>query len=1453
MRLMIGMRRSRQTVLFLAIIVLGTGFSHGANAQTCTYWSPNTNGALEFPSAQAVCQSFNETTTSNNGLTSVFEYEVGPLAQGPPAQTVYWCSATVTTTGSEYNCNNGGSYCGTVFVARDNQADENQGCTNAFFIMVNLAQNQTCSDDCVSDPINPANGNVYAMETDIKFSAASAINYKRFYNSADTNGIDGVPGWRHSYDKYVNAVYAPPAIFYPGQSVTVSPQYSTAAAACTSGFPTVKSSVAQWANATASYNGGVCVVSVNGTTVATLVIYSLYLEQAASTPIEYDVIREDGQTIRFTTQNAAINSQLGVSLRFAVTGSGYTVTDDNDNVESYNSAGILQSITARSGVAQTLTYDSNGLFAGVSDSFGNSLTVTRNAAGSIEQIATSGGGTVQYGYDGYYRLSTVTNLDGTTRSYTYGNPTFLNALTALTDESGTQMSSWTYDSQERATSTQEAGGAGASSITYNSNGTVTWQDALGAQRIFSYSRMGDINQVTSISGSQCPTCQESAATTYDAAGWVESRIDYNGNLTCYANDEIRGLELVRVEGFAPGSSCPSNLASYSPASGTAQRKISTVWNASFRVPGQITEALRTMAFTYDSDGNALTKTVTDTSVTPNVARTWTYTYTSYGQVLTTKGPRTDVNGTTTFTYYTCTTGSQCGQVHTVTDAVGNVTTFNTYNTYGEPVTLTDANGVITTLTYDARARLTSRQVGTETTAFAYYPTGLLQKTTLPDGGYIQYTYDAAHRLTKIQDGMGNSIQYVLDALGNHTAVSAYDPSNVLSRTQSRVYNTLSELYQVIGSAGTSAVTSTYGYDGNGNPTSIQAPLSRDTSYAVDALNRIIQVTDPKTGVTTFGYDSNNDLMSVKDPAALTTSYLYDGLGDLLQSVSPATGTTTNTYDLAENLATTTDARGLGPVYSYDAANRVTQMAYGDQTIALTYDAGNNGKGRLTGASDASHSMGWQYDALGRVNLKSQTVAGVTKSVGYSYTNGDLITLTTPSGQTVVYSYSNHQVTGISVNGTTLLSGVVYDPFGPTRGWSWGNGTTEIRLRDTDGNPSQITGIESVSYTIDSAFRIEGISNASNASLSWTDGYDSLDRLTSASQTAGSLAWTYDAEGNRLSQSGAPAPSYATSSLGMTYNHRGRMTAVNASNTTTNYVYNALGQRIEKLGVSEILYWYDEAGHLLGEYNSAGVLVQETVWLGNLPVATLRPNGSGVNIYYIHADHLGTPKMITRSADNAIMWRWDQDPFGIAAPNQNPSAQGAFIYNPRFPGQYFDGETGLTYNYSRDYDPQVGRYVESDPIGLRGGSYSTYAYVGGNPISLVDPSGLCSQDSSHAYKISIWTPCDARVAFSEFTNPWMSGPGAPQITQAGPSPTIMLWGNNPIWQDTDPNTLTITNTTQQGHQFDPGQVVINVTPAPIGSVITVTGTGTGGNPYFNDAIGYAYFGLAALLAAFLCSH
>lgn len=1053
---------------------------------------------------------------------------------------------------------------------------------------------------------------------------------------------------------------------------------------------------------------------------------------------------------------------------------GWRIVTGESATELYDMLGRLTSITFKGGQVHTIQYWVYNGFSGPSgttyiynivDSFGHELQFHWDDLGRIQWIALPDGGTLTYAYEAAtYNLTSVTYPDGTTRTYQYEYPGDYraNELTGITDEAGVRYATWTYSvTTGQVTKSEHAGSVDQYLFSYPTDTTRTVTDPTGTVRTYTVKKVQGHPRI-SASPSNCGGCSEPKAQKYDFQGNIISRTDFNNQLTCYAYDTSRNLETVRVEGFASTvTACPGNLSTYVPTAGTQQRKITTSWHSTYRLPTQVVEPNRTTAFTYDGAGNLRTRTITDTNATPNVSRTWTYTYNSAGMVLTADGPRTDVADVTTYAYYNCTTGYQCGQLQSITNALNQVTTYNSYNAHGQPLTITDPNGVVTTLTYDARQRVTSRQVGSEVTSYSYWPTGLLKRVTLSDGSYTEYTYDLAHRLSRVADAAGNYVQYTLDNMGNRIAERVYDPSAVLHRTHTRVYNSLNFLYQDLNAAGTPAVTTTYGYDTAGNQTSIAAPLSRNTSMLFDELHRLKQISDPGSGVTQFTYDANDNLAAVSDPRTLATSYAYNGFGDLLTQTSPDTGQTISTYDSGGNLATSTDARGAVSAFTYDVLNRVTSAVYrvgstADQTITFTYDTGTNGVGRLRSAADANHSTTWTYDALGRVTGKGQTIGTLTRSIGYAYTNGNLVGIVTPSGQAVGFGYdTNHRVSSISVNGTTVLAGVTYEPLAGPSGWTWGNGTGASRAYDADGRITQIaSGGVTNTYGFDDASRITSIADVNVPANSWTFGYDSRDRLTNASSTGVSQGFTYDANGNRLTQtgtapwtltisptsnrltatSGTQVRSYSYDAAGnpaayggitFDYNNRNRLRSFTVGSVTSNYLYNALGQRIHRNdGASgSVVYMYDEAGHLIGEYDGAGALIQETVWLGDIPVATIRPNGGTVAIYYVHADHLGTPRTVTRPSDNAIMWRWASDPFGAAGPNENPQGQGAFVYNLRLPGQVYESRTGLNYNYFRDYDPQVGRYVESDPIGLLGG-LNTYSYVDGNPVSAIDAMGLC---------------------------------------------------------------------------------------------------------------------------------
>jgi RHS repeat-associated protein len=1059
--------------------------------------------------------------------------------------------------------------------------------------------------------------------------------------------------------------------------------------------------------------------------------FAAYLVLVGNTPVGLSRPNGSQDALTSTSTAGVYISASGAAIHVQQNGSQWIASLKNGSSEVYGSTGQLVQKVAANGQVTTLAYNSIGQLATVTGPFGHSLQFAYNANGQLQQLTDPARNAIVYAYDANNNLTSATYQDLSVRQYLYENSALPNNMTGLLDENNTRFLTVSYDPTTGAVvSSQQAGGAQAVSITYSANGAVS-TNALG--EVDTYTFTNDPNyapRVTSLSRNNLQQTFTVPPGATDPQRRVTQSVDASGNIIKYSYDT-------------------DHLTSKTEAFGTANSRTTSYQYlaTTTALPTLVTEALRQTSYVYyPGTNNVNTKTVTDTTVTPNVSRTWTYAYNSNGQVLTLDGPRTDAADITTYTYYTCTTGAQCGQLNTVTSAAaantpsGLVSTYNTYNAHGQPLTMTDPNGTVTTLTYDARQRLTSRQVASELTTFAYYPTGMLRQVTLPDGSYGKYTYDNAHRLTDITDGANNHIHYALDALGNRTSESAYDPTNTLSRTHTRVFNTLSQLSQDIGAANTPVVTTTLGYDNNGNAATINAPLGRNTTNAYDALNRLQQITDPASGVTQFSYDANNRVTQVTDPRSLLTTYQNDGFGGVKTLTSPDTAVTTNTYDSGGNLQTVTDARNAIATYSYDALNRVTQATYQvggttDQTITYTYDTGTNGKGKLIGASDAHHSLSWSYDALGRVSGKSQTIDQpgsypVALGVSYGYTNGDLLSLGLPWFGSITYGYnSNHQITSVAVAGVSVLSNVLYEPFGTVRGWTWANGTTEVRLHNTDGNPSLLTGIESVSISYDNAYRISSVTNSSNSTLSWNYGYDSMDRLTSASKSGTSLGWTYDANGNRLQQTGAPAASaLPNAGLSFTYNGRNRMATATAAGTTTNYIYNALGQLIYKnVGGTITLFMYDEAGHLLGEYTSGGQPVQEIVWLGDIPIATLRSNGSSTAvIYYVHADQLGAPRMITRPSDNTIMWRWDTDPFGTTAPNQNPQGQGTFVDNQRFPGQTALPEIGLNDNHFRAYDPVLGRFRQSDRIGLRGG-INTFAYVGSSPLMRIDPLGLCEEE------------------------------------------------------------------------------------------------------------------------------
>jgi RHS repeat-associated protein len=902
-------------------------------------------------------------------------------------------------------------------------------------------------------------------------------------------------------------------------------------------------------------------------------------------------------------------------------------------------------------------------------------------------------------------------------------------------------------------------------------------DALGTTRKFTFKTIWGVARTASVS-QPCSSCgNTSQSTTYDTHGNITSRTDFNGVQTTYSYDLARNLETSRTE--AAGTPEQRTITTeWHPTFRLPARIAEPKRRTTYVYHGDLVNGV---ALTCGAPGVLCRKTeqaTTDATGSLGFAapltgnpRTWNYTYNSRGQVLTVNGPRTDLSDVTTYAYYPANDPAVNNRkrLQTVTNALGQATAYDRYDAHGRPTRLTDPNGVATDLAYDARGRLIQATRGGLATTLEYKKYGLPWKITPPDQGAITYGYDDAHRLTSITNGAGEKIVYTLDAAGNRIQEQTLWANGAAATTRSRQFDALGRLWKVLNAA--NQETWVYAYDAEGHRTQEtakpdgQAANDQATGYAYDALGRLTAVTDALSGLTEYGYDGLDQLTRVQDPNQHATTYTVSGLGNQSKEISPDRGTTTRSFDLAGNLKTATDARGQTTQYRYDALNRLVLETYADGAqVAYEYDQGPGAAGRLDRITDPTGATAYTYDALGRLIRKEQTTDGLARAVDYAYdpATGRLDRLTYPSGAVLRYGYDaagRPRSLTLATNAfptAAILDNISYRPQGPLRSYRLpavagaptisrsydGNGrVTAYTLADATKTLSydrldrvtklgdQGTAANDRTYAYDPLQRLTGF-EAPALGLSHEYAYDPVGNRTETTRNGTATPYTYDPAGNRLATvGGAPYTHDAAGNLldngarSFGYDARGRLArATKPDGTVYSYGINGLGQRVGKaspaLSTGGRVYVYDEAGHLLGEYDRTGARIWEHVYLGDTPVAVI---GAAGVVHYVLSDPLNTPRQIVNAAYQ-LRWRWDPaDPFGDNAADTNPQGLGGFGYNLRFPGQYFDAESGLHYNYYRDYDPGIGRYVESDPIGLKGG-INTYAYVRGNPLSYIDLKG-----------------------------------------------------------------------------------------------------------------------------------
>ena len=980
------------------------------------------------------------------------------------------------------------------------------------------SQNQLDGDDhqkCPpvpndSNPCNPANGNKFQVEVDYESPAEGGLRFVRYYNShgAYKTGENMAPGWRHNYSRSVDErpdrrptlATAPP----PTQSIS----YSTVAEACTSGWADIKTIAygGDLSAATATFAGGnICEIHSGGSTVAYLPVRSSSGWAAYSGPTDIKtVVTSIGAAHRFELNSGNWENELNPGLTFDQSGSNWIYVDANDVTETFDSAGRLISIARRNGQTETLEHDlttaqggddDNNTLDRVTGPFGHTLTFSYDTDGLLEKVTTPDG-VIEYTYDSgdldsEYTLDKVDYPDGSRRQYRYEDPDWPHHLTSLYDGNNKRHAEWEYDAEGRAISSKKmygySGEKESVEFTYNTDGSTTLTMGNGAVRHYDYATVQGTRKQSLLSGDVCGTCPGGniANRSYDANGYLYEAEDWNGNTTRTIRNS-RGLTETFIE--AAGT--------------TDERTTSVSWHASHRLPLQVVSPRNTTTYTYDADGNVLSVSVSGGGLT----RAWAFTYNSNGQPLTIDGPRTDASDVTTLEYYTCSTGSECGQLKKITNALGHSTTFDTYDAAGRLLQATDANGLQTAFTYDWFGRVLTTTltppVGVpRVTTMTYDGEGQLLTLTTPDNVTLTYEYSKSHYVENVTDDLGNYIDYVYDAMGNLISEDVYDPTDTLRRSVDYSYDINQHIDTVTrGGILTDITTDLVGNmlddtDGNNNL----------TQYTYDALNRLDTTIDALLGVSDLDYDDHDNLTQVVAANGGTTDYVYDVLDNLVSETSPDRGLTTYTHDDAGNVLTATDARGITATYAYDALNRLTSVSYPDtaENIAYSYDDPTvNGIGRLTTLTDQGGTTSYTYDAFGSVLTEGRQILGNTYTVSYSYdAAGAIESITYPSGRVVNYTRdATGQLTSASsdFSGTvkSIVDNMAYEPFGPVSSITYGNGVVIDYEYGLDGDVDAITSnvAGGKNYMYDNAGNILALNNAGGAGQTQNFTYDDLNRI-----------------------------------------------------------------------------------------------------------------------------------------------------------------------------------------------------------------------------------------------------------------------------------------------------------------------------------------------------------------------
>lgn len=661
-------------------------------------------------------------------------------------------------------------------------------------------------------------------------------------------------------------------------------------------------------------------------------------------------------------------------------------------------------------------------------------------------------------------------------------------------------------------------------------------------------------------------------------------------------------------------------------------------------------------------------------------------------------------------------------ISTITDALGNTTSIS-YDERQNPVTFITPSGLRQSYTYDQQGRIVTytSPAGRKHT-FTYDRFGNPVSQTNPSGGSLTFDYDPTGlHLTGFTDANTNRTSFVADNNGRLTRILRPDGS-----VKEHTYGCCAGL----STRDENGIVSRFVRDPRLLVTEYINGAGQTLRFTHDRLHRLTSITDPLGSLTGLAFNDRDSTIRVNSPIGTTVIYAFDSEGNLT-SVSDSEGALFQyTYDPCGLLAGYSDAAGGSEEYRRDAAGRIT-----------------------TTRSGSRDTRNYTYDTDGRITEKMHNRA-VFAVYGYD-NDGNLIRMDDRTGRTEYARNGSGQVSAITYPGGKSLS-VAYNPAGYVTTIRYPDGTEVVYAYDNRERIVSVQwGLDHVRFRYDKTGKVTGITRSNGVESTFQ--YSADNSLAGIRHARGTdllahLVYTRDANGNVTEERAflpmqpdhAPQPFHARcnrvgqvvswGAQSFTYNAGGcltgngtgqwegvydpenRLVRVKNGSRVQEFIYNGLGQRtgiVSETGTRTL--HYDLWGRLLFETDREGTIVSCFIYAGNLLIARHRP-GSGTGFY--HFDKTGSTVCITGPAGN-VEAAYVYDTHGLVTGRSSYGDQNPFTFVGMH-GVMDDGD-GMYLMKHRHYDAVTGRFLQRDPIGIRGG-LNLYTYAANNPVSVIDPEG-----------------------------------------------------------------------------------------------------------------------------------